>query len=61
MPSQDLLHVGQRMPRVFVPTGPTQRAAQIYLYGNGLRSYLLAVVVPSQGERLPPMSGTCWI
>ena len=36
---------------------PIQHAAQIYLYGNGLRSYLLAVVVPSQGGRPPPMSG----
>ena len=58
MPSQDLLHVGPHMPRVFITTRPTQHAAQIYLYGNGLRSYLLAVMVPSQGERLPPMSGT---
>lgn len=27
-------------------------AAQIYLYGNSLRSYILAVVVPSQGAPL---------
>ena len=46
------------MPRVHTMGRPTQPVAQIYLYGNGLRSYLLAVVVPSQGERMPPILGT---
>ena len=27
---------------------------QMYIYGSGLRSYLLAVVVPSEGESAHP-------
>ena len=36
-------------------------APQIFLYGNSLRSYILAVVVPSQGAPTPPFvqTSTC--
>ena len=31
-------------------------APQVFLYGNSLRSYILAVVVPSQGAPYPPLA-----
>ena len=35
-------------------SGNSDLINQMYIYGSGLRSYLLAVVVPSEGESAHP-------
>ena len=57
MPQGEYVTVG-RLEAIYAANSPSMH--QMYLYGNGLRAYLVAVVVPQQGKythAVMPLSG----
>ena len=46
-----------RLEAIYAANSPSIH--QIYLYGNSLRAYLVAVVVPQQGETFRELTNQC--